>query len=158
MAKVSGARLRPGDVVEADCDDGVAVLGYVGRHHHFGDLVLVPPRIFAAPVDTLCSVFDSAAYFQFYPATAALRHGMVRKVSFCPEAMRVIPMRWCNIIDERDDGTVRVWNICGGTSTLVRHSLSDEERQLPVGEIVNHAALLERLRAGWTPVRYHSPG
>jgi hypothetical protein len=27
-----------------------------------------------------------------------------------------------------------------------------------VGVIVNHAALLERLRAGWSPDRYHSPG
>lgn len=158
MAKVSGARLRPGDVLEADCDAGVALLGYVGSHHHFGDLILVPPRIFVARVGELCSVFDASAYFQFYPATASLRHGMVRKVGFCTEAMRVIPTRWCNVIDEKDDGTVRIWNVCDGTSRLVRHSLSAEERQLPVGVIVNHAALLERLRAGWTPARYHSPG
>jgi hypothetical protein len=37
-------------------------------------------------------------------------------------------------------------------------SLSDEEHQLPVGEIVNLAALLDRLRTGWSPARYHSPG
>lgn len=158
MARVSGARLRPGDVLATDCDKGLALLGYVGHHAHFGDLILVPPRIFAGPVDRICSVFDTSVYFQFYPATSSLRHGLVRKVGFCTEAMRVIPPRWCNIIDKNDDGTVRVWNICDGSSRLVRHSLSDDERQLPVGEIINHPVLLERLRASWTPELYHARG
>ena len=151
---VSGARLRPGDVLATDCDNSVALLGYVGRHAHFGDLLLIPTRAFAS-VDEMCSVFNTSAYFQFYPATASLRHGLVRKVGFCAEAMRVIPPRWCNIIDQNDDGTVRVWNVCDGNTRLVRHTLSDDERQLPVGEIINHPILLERLRAGWTPERYH---
>ena len=156
MPGVSGAGIRPGDVLEAECDSRVGLLGYVGRHHKFGDLVLVPPRLFTAPVDKLCSVFDASAYFQFYPATTALRHRMVRKVGFCTEAMRVIPARWCNIIDENEDGTVRVWNVCDGSSRIVRYTLSDDERQLPIGEIVNHAVLLQRLREAWTPDRYHA--
>src|ERR1051325_9438130 len=153
MAPVSGARLRPGDVLAADCDNRLALLGYVGHHDHFGDLILVAPRIFTEPVK-ICSAFDSSAYFQFYPATSSLRNGLVRKVGFCTEAMRVIPPRWSNIISENNDGTVQVWNVCDGNTRIVRYSLSDDERQLPIGEIINHPALLERLRTGWTPERY----
>ena len=64
-------------MLAADCDDGVVLLGYVGRHHHFGDLVLVLLRIFGVRIDKLCSVFDASAYFQFYPATGAIGDSVV---------------------------------------------------------------------------------
>jgi hypothetical protein len=106
-------------------------------------------------VADLCAAFNGPGYFQFYPATAAARHGLVRKAGYCTEAMKIMPPRICNIIERNADGTVRVWNVSDGVSRLVRTELSAEERELPIAVIVNHEALLERLRDGWTPDRYH---
>jgi len=114
MKKVTGARLRPGDVLEVDCGEGSGLLAYLGKHPSLGDLTWVIPSVFASPITEFCSVFSRAGYYQFYPATAALRHGLARKIGFCPEAMRVIPTRTTNMINLNEDGTVRSWTVGDG--------------------------------------------
>ena len=155
MVKVTGTRLRSGDVLQLDCGSGVGLLGYVGKHKEFGDLTWVVAKVFFPTVTNLCDAFSEPGYFQFYPATAAARSGLVRKVAFCAEAMRVIPTRHCNMVNLNEDGTVRTWNVCDGVNVMVRTRLSDQERQLPVGWIVNHESLLYHIRTGWTPDRLH---
>ena len=156
MKNVSGARLRPGDVLKVECGSQLGFLGYLGRHAHFGDAVLVLPELFPDSPRDLCSRFNGAGYFQFYPATAAARHRLVTKAGFCAEAMRVLPVRWRNIINTNSDGTVRSWLVCDGVSREPKDHLSIEERTLPIGEIINHELLLQRLREGWIPSRYDS--
>jgi hypothetical protein len=156
MTKVSGARLRPGDVLKVECGSLLGFIGYLGRHAHFGDAVWVLPELFAdSPLD-LCSRFNGAGYFQFYPATTAARHRLATKVGFCAEAMRVVPARWRNIINRNADGTVRSWLICDSVGHEPRDHLTVEERSLPIGQIINHELLLQRLREGWTPSKYDS--
>ena len=158
MPTTSGTRLRPGDVLAVDCGSEVGLVGYVGKHPHFGDLLWVLPRLFKAPVASVCSQFDTPGYFQFFPATASVRHGLMPKIGFCAETMKVIPRQWCNMIQTNDDGTVRRWTLCDEHAQLPRETLSWEERTLPVGEIINLPMLVERLRAGWTPARRFTDG
>ena len=154
MAKISGTRLRPGDVLEVELDRELGVLSYVGRHPHFGDLVWVVRQTFAERPLELCSALRAEGYFQFYPATTAIRHGLVSKIGFCPSDMRMIPTHWRNIINENADGTIRTWNVCDETTRVVRENLTPEESLLPIGEIINHAMLVSRVAQGWTPHRY----
>jgi hypothetical protein len=154
MTKISGTRLRPGDVLKVECGSKLGFLGYLGRHAHFGDAVLVLPDLFSEAPRDLCSHFNEAGYFQFYPATTAARHKLATKVTFCAEAMRALPVRWRNIINSNADGTVRSWLVCDGVGYEPRDHLSIEEHTLPIGEIINHELLLQRLREGWTPSRY----
>ena len=158
MAQVSGTRLRPGDVLEVISGQHVWVLSYVGRHPSLGDLIWVIPQAFAELPTEPCSALRGDGYYQFYPATTATRHGLVRKVGFCPSEMRMIPAQYCNIMSENADGTVRIWNVCDGTTRVVREELTADEALLPIGEIVNHAMLVERLEEGWTPARYRRFG
>jgi hypothetical protein len=70
----------------------------------------------------------------------------------------MIPAQYCNIMSENADGTVRIWNVCDGTTRVVREELTADEALLPIGEIVNHAMLVDRLEEGWTPARYRRFG
>ena len=158
MAGTSGTRLRPGDVLQVECDARVGLLSFVGRHSSLGDLTWVLPTLFHPPVRDVCAAFQAAGYFQFYPATTAVRRGLIQRAGYCVEAMKLMPPRLLNIIAREGDGLVHRWTISDGTSRVVRTELSPEERELPVAVIINHEALLDRLREGWTPARYHPAG
>jgi hypothetical protein len=144
-------------VLEANCVEGLGLMTYLGKHPHFGDIIWVLPALLRERPADLCSTLDGPGYFQFYPATTAARHRLIQKVGFCTTGMRLIPTQWRNIINEGTDGIVRTWNICDERTRVVREVLTPEERALPIGEIVNHALLCDRLRKGWTPVRYEVP-
>jgi hypothetical protein len=49
------------------------------------------------------------------------------------------------------DGAVESWVIEGGWRNVVRQTLSDEERKLPIAGIWNHAFLRTQIANGWTP-------
>ena len=152
----SGARIRPGDVLEVPCESGVGVMIYVGRHPMMGDLLWVGPKVHPLPIENFCAVFDGLGYFQFYPATAALRSGLIRKASWCPAAMKLMPNGHCNIINRNADGTVSGWLVYDGPlPPYFTPRLTLSQRTLPVARIVNHPGLVDLLQTEWTPSQLH---
>lgn len=151
----SGARLRPGDVVEIEADERKWLLCYLGRHESLGDTVWILSRSYERNAPVSCRDFAGDGYYAFYPVTAALRRGMVRKVEFCPEGMRVMPrmFRYGSPFDR--PGEKRTWRIAEaarvGVPFEIRRSLSQQEALIPQAAIWNHEFLLERLRSGWHP-------
>jgi hypothetical protein len=142
--------------LEVPCDSGVGVMICVGRSQQMGDLVWVIPKVHLPPIVDYCALFDGPGYFQFYPATAALRDGTIRKVAWCPAAMRLMPDGHCNIITRNADKTVSGWLVYNGDAPpFFKPRLTEAERALPVARIINHPLLLEQLQTEWTPSRLH---
>jgi hypothetical protein len=49
------------------------------------------------------------------------------------------------------DGTVDTWVIEGGWRDVVRHTLSDVERKMPIANVLDHEHLSAQIAKGWTP-------
>jgi hypothetical protein len=151
----SGARLRPGDVIEIAADAEKWFLCYLGRDESLGDTVWVLPRSFSADAALDCADLGGDGYYAFYPCTTAVRRQMARKVGYCPEGMRMMPrlFRYGSPFDR--PGEERSWRIAEaariGVPFVVRTSLSVEEALIPQAAIWNHAFLLDRLRSKWHP-------
>ena len=151
----SGARLRPGDVLELPCNGGIGLLAYLGRHPWLGDAVWALPEVLPAPPKDLGHAFRERGYVQFYPATAALRDGHIRRLGFHEEAVRLLPNLVRTIVNRDSSGRVRSWLITDGGSTReARDTLSPSEEALPVGVVVNTAQLKQQVETGWTPRSY----
>ena len=150
-----GSRLRAGDVIEVQADFTKWFLCYLGRDELLGDTTWVVPQPYALDAPLECRIFAGEGYYAFYPATTALRRGMVRKVGFCAEGMRVLPrlFRFGSPFDR--EGEPRTWRIAEaaqiGVPFVIRTSLSADEALIPQASIWNHEFLLNRLRANWHP-------
>jgi hypothetical protein len=49
------------------------------------------------------------------------------------------------------DGAVESWVIEGGWRDIVKNKLSDEERKMPIANVLNHEQLSSQIAKGWTP-------
>lgn len=65
----------------------------------------------------------------------------------------MLPRMRRNIVARDENDAVRSWYITDGSSRVPRldAELTDEERRLPIGEIWNHAFLLEQFESGHLP-------
>ena len=69
--------------------------------------------------------------------------------------MRMVPNLVRTIVQRDDSGMVTRWLVTDGEGRREpRGVLSPEEQELPVGSIINHAELVDRLLRGWTPEEY----
>lgn len=155
-------RLRSGDVLEVEFpkvpspsvafpDGGFGYLTYVGKHHENGEAIRVCPRVFQErPV--IAEGLFADGYIVFYPANLAIKQKLATVVgTLAPVAMptsfRRGPFRIGGVtlpyqIDVYD-GMNR--------TTVVRHSLSDEEKKLNISSHYNHEGLLMAIFKGWRP-------
>ncbi len=155
-------RLRSGDVLEVEFpkvpspsvafpEGGYGYLTYVGKHHESGDAIRVCPRVFhERPAITEELFADS--YITFYPANLALRYKLAVVVGkLAPVAMPTVFRRGPFVLGNQTlpyqidtyDGTTR--------TTILKYSLSEEEKKLNIDEGYNHEGLLITIAEGWTP-------
>lgn len=102
-----------------------------------------------------CTTFAGEGYYAFYPATAALRQGLVAREGFCAEGMRLVPPIRRIASPFVRDGEPNTWKIATdakiGTPFILRTRLTQAEARIPEAAIWNHAFLLDRLQSGWHP-------
>jgi hypothetical protein len=139
-----------GDVLELTLPGGVAYVTYAGRNESLGDAIWIVPKIFVTPREDWKMVFSEEGYFAFYPANAAVRRKLVRKVGFSAEAMRLLPRRRRSEADSDDQGNVTSWLIIEGKERVVRPDtdLDETERELPIASSWNHEYLMPLQPAG----------
>ena len=131
---------------------GFVYLQYVGRHETYGDTVRVLPGFFEGRPANPCRLAETHAYFAFYPVALAARRGLVTQVASCgvpaglqrPARLRRAGMR-------EPGGRVRTWVIETAGQGIVRTSLTDEEKRLPIAAVWNHEFLIQRLTESWLP-------
>lgn len=152
-------RLRSGDVLEVEFpkvpspelvfpEGGYGYLTYVGKRQLEGDAVRVRPGIlYERPAITEDLFADS--YITFYPANAALRHKLVAVVGqLAPVPMPKV-FRRSGMIDR--DGNVKNWLIDDENGTTIVDSLTEAQKKINLGRIVNHESLLFYISKGWKP-------
>lgn len=139
-----------GDILEVTLPAGVAYVSYAGKNESLGDAIWVVPRVLPAPTTDWKAVFAGEGYFAFYPANAAVRRRLVRKVGHSIDAMHLVPAKRRNVANVDATGTVTSWVITEGTTRVPRSDaeLDESERQLPVADIWNHQYLIEAIASG----------
>lgn len=146
-------RLRIGDVVEFPESRGLAYAHYVNRHPEFGALLRVygttyPKRPSVPELATL--THGEPQFVTIFPLQAAMKRGIVSVAGNSepsPEASR-FPLFRDGVVNPAT-GQVEVWWIGDGEKEWRVGSLTKEQRNLPMREVINDTLLVERIESGW---------
>lgn len=141
-------RPRAGDVLEIAAPNGFIYLHYLGKSGEYGDAVLVSPMVYGGRQEVSSALFREA-YVAFYPAAAAVSRALAQVVGHLPSSAGV-PNR-LRRPGVRCGREIKTWIVEDSTGEYVRDTLSEEERQLPIAAIWNHALLVQRVTEGWRP-------
>jgi hypothetical protein len=141
-------RLSPGDVLEVESRGFRSYLQYLGRHREYGDGILVSPERYESRPELNATMFQNA-YVVFYPASAALKRGLVQFVGSLPNPG--LPTEYRREGATSSGGKVETWVIESSLGLSVTPSLSDRERSLPIAQIWNHEMLVKMIAAKWRP-------
>ena len=140
-------RATPGHVLEFVVDDSRGYAQYLGRHPQYGDGILVRPTPVAERPSLTADLF-AGGYVTFYPASAAVAHGLVEVIGALP--YKGLPHRFRRA-GAREGGKILTWIIEDSHGEIVRQELAAEERRLPIAAIWNHEMLLHRVSKHWRP-------
>lgn len=145
-----------GDVVEIPTKLGTAYAQF--SHYHdqppkFGALLRVLPGVFKErPKNLGAIVAGKELFFAFFPIQAAINRGIVRVVGREPIPSRAqqFPLFRAGNINSVT-GRVEQWWLWNGAKSWKIDSLSDDQLDLPIEEVVNDTMLIRRIEQGWTP-------
>jgi len=140
-------RLVGGEILEVPVGKRFGYVQFLGEHREYGDAVLVNPELHDRQA-SFPSNFFSSGYVTFYPACDAVTQKRVEVVA--QSSPPRLPKRFRRPKAEHD-GAVESWVIEGGWRNVVKQTLSDEERKLPIASVWEHESLRERIASGWTP-------
>jgi hypothetical protein len=140
-------RLVGGEILEVPVGDRFGYVQFLGEHREYGDAILVSPALHDRQAHFPTGFF-SKGYVTFYPAANSVARKMVEVVAKASPPS--LPKRFRRPKAERD-GAVDAWVIEGGWRNVVKQTLTDEERKLPIADVWQHEALRERIANGWTP-------
>jgi hypothetical protein len=140
-------RLVGGEILEVPVGKRFGYVQFLGEHREYGDAILVSPELYDRQAH-FATGFFSSGYVTFYPAANSVSRKLVEVVA--QSSPPRLPKRFRRPKAERD-GAVESWVIEGGWRNVVRQTLTDEERKLPIAGIWSHEFLREQISNGWTP-------
>jgi hypothetical protein len=147
------ARLRIGDVVEVPVSKGLVYAHYTHRHPEFGALLRVFGDIFterpsSADLNTL--VRKEPQFITFFPLQAALKHRIVSIAANAEpgEDAKQFPLFRDGVLNPATK-RVDVWWLWDGEKEWRVGDLTEEQRKLPMREVINDTLLIERIESGW---------
>jgi hypothetical protein len=148
-------KARIGDVVEIKTSRGLVYAQHTHSVPKWGALICVFQGAHdRRPADLAAVVQGPAQFLTFFPLTAAINRRLVEVVANLPvppERQRFPRFREAGFIDR--SGKVLDWWLWDGKSGKQVGPLTDELRQLPILEVLNATALVERIERAWTPAR-----
>ena len=143
-------RPQLGDVFEVKTSKGLAYIQFSIWNTEWGYLVRVLPGFFDSQPDLESLVSGRECYVAFVTLNLAIRYGEVQFARRClvpDNAKRLTLFRSGN----SGSGRIRSWWLWDGTSSWEVGTLREEQRNLPLKELVTGPALIARLESGWTP-------
>jgi hypothetical protein len=147
MSKIR-KRLLGGEILEVPVGARFAYVQFLGEHREYGDAVLVNPALHERQAHFPARFFSSG-YVTFFPASDSVT--MKRAEVVAQSTPPQVPKKFRRASVTLDDGTVESWVIEGGWRDVVRETLSDEERSLPIAKVWTQQFLGEQIAKGWTP-------
>jgi len=141
-------RLVGGEILEVPVGKRFGYVQFLGEHREYGDAVLVNPTLHDRQAHFPTGFF-STAYVTFYPAAVSVSQKLVEVVA--QSSPPSLPKRFRRPKSTMEDGAVESWVIEGGWRNVVKQTLTDEERKLPIAEVSDLEFLRQRIANGWTP-------
>jgi hypothetical protein len=141
-------RLVGGEILEVPVGNRFGYVQFLGEHREYGDAVLVNPTLHDRQAH-FPSGFFSSGYVTFYPAGVSVSQKLVEVVA--QSSPPQLPKRYRRPKATLEDGAVESWVIEGGWRNIVKQTLTDDERRLPIAEVSNLDFLRKRIANGWTP-------
>jgi hypothetical protein len=140
-------RLVGGEILEVPVGNRFGYVQFLGEHREYGEAILVNPELHDRQA-RFTSAFFSTGYVTFYPACDAVTQKRMEVVA--QSSPPQLPKRFRRPKAEHD-GAVESWVIEGGWRNVVKQTLTDEERKLPIAGVWNHEFLRQQIANGWTP-------
>jgi hypothetical protein len=152
MTKIARTRVNVGDVLEVRSSRGYSYVQYVGKHPEYGDVIRVFQGCFNARQFDVGSSATHTAYLAFYSARAAVSQGFAEIVETIPlPAGTRVPSHVRRAGARGTGGEIRTWIIEKDGQEVVKHELTESERQLPIAAIWDHELLTLRISEKWDP-------
>jgi hypothetical protein len=145
-------RAKIGDVVEITTKNGYSYAHFTHKHPTHGALLKVFNRNYPQRPDRFIGVVEGEPDFMcFFPLAAAVSRGIVTIAANVElsEQARNFPVFRGGL--EGDDRKVKSWWLWDGEREWCVGQLTDEQKGLSVRQVLNDAALVDRIEAGWTP-------
>ena len=155
-------KINIGDIIEIKTSKGLAYVQYTHEfttHPKLGSLIRVLPGIYEKRPKNFKDIASQHATFViFLTLQHAVDENHVEIVDNQPIPLdaQILPIFRCGIPDP-ESKKVEVWSIWDskkewkvGASIEVRN-LTDEQKRLPILEIIGDELLAERIVSGWTP-------
>ena len=145
--------LNIGDLFEISTPPGLAYLQLTHTDPDQGSLIRVLPGTHGGRPEALEPIVQTHEQFHaFFPLAAALRRGIVERVGNyeVPATSRSFPTFRSStknpVTDEWED-----WWLWDGQREWKVAELSDAQRDLSPGGIINDTLLIDRVVSGWRP-------
>lgn len=138
-------------MVEINVPGGAAYVQVTHEQEEFGYLIRALPGLHRSPPNLGRLVQQSHRWVAFYPVDEAIKRGLVRKIGSypIPPTARDFPIFLAAGLPDRS-GRVNDWWLWDGRDEKRIGALRDEQRDLPLREVINHEVLVTRLASGWS--------
>ena len=141
-----GPKLNVGDLLEIPIAENFAYAVYIGRHVEYGDVIWVVPGTFKRQPSNLTDILAKSGYLAFYPARSAASQKLVDVVGASGiEQLPDVPRHLRRAGARARTGEILAWVVENDGIDTLRTQLSEQEKQLPIAAIWNHAFLLARI-------------
>lgn len=145
-------RIKIGDVVQIPSPRGVGLAHYTHKHAMYGSVLRVLPGLHdSVPSDLARLVAQRPQFVALFALQAALGQELVDIVGNVevPEESRRFPLFRAPM--RTPGGGVSAWWLWDGVREWRVGALTEEQRSLPLREIISLPLLVDRMVAGWTP-------
>lgn len=147
--------IKRGDIFSIETSSGSAFFQFAKKMPVMGSLIRVLPGIYAqAPSDWQTLVAKETNFWIFFPVSAALNRGIVKKVGHCslPTHAEETPVFRAGVVDPSTN-RVETWWLWDGEKEWMVGEITNEQRKLPIRGSWNDTMLVKRIEEGWLPER-----
>jgi len=156
MAVTTKIKIKIGDIIEIPTQKGLVYAQYTHEHSespHFGSLI----RVFSDFYDERPEDFNEVAKSQtkfgtFFPLEISVKLKLVTIVANKPiiSKSQRFPIFRAGLRAPKT-GRVEVWWFWDGEKEWKVGEITEDQRKLPIRQIVNYAELVKMIESGWTP-------
>ena len=150
---MASVRSKIGDIFEIKTREGLAYAQYTQESESDGALIRVFEGLHEkVPTDLKKIANGFVAFATFFPVQAAIKQGLVRRVGhaeIAPTNKEMPVFRWG--IPHPLSKKVEQWYLWDGTDHHKIDSLSEDQRKMPIREIMLMEGLTTAIEEGWKP-------
>lgn len=144
--------IKIGDVFVIATTSGKAYFQFVKKIPPMGSLIRVLPGTYHDEPDLDVLVEEKTNFWIFFPASAALKQGIIQKANSCtvPTHSKETPTFRAGVVDP-STGRVDAWWFWNGEKEWKVGEITEEQRKFPIRGTWNDTLLVQRIEEGWLP-------